>query len=260
MDETPLDKVHAAMQVQETDTARLRFYETLATAELFLLLETAAEDDNIVPQAFEVEGQAYVLAFDTERRLASFAGQAADYVALSGRALAEMLADQNLGLGLNLDVAPSAMLLPPDAMTWLAETVAEPPEEVEAQVREVHPPTGLPEPFLEALDARLASCAGLAEQACLVSVTYETGGRGHLLAFIGAVPGAEEALARSVSEVLRFSGLEAALLDVGFFRSDDPMVARLSLVGLRFDIPKMDLSPGPRPAPGMDPDAPPKLR
>lgn len=268
--ETPLDRAHAVMEAQEmaaqemeaqeSDAARLRFYETLAVAEVFLLLEAAAEGDNVVPQAFEVEGQAFVLVFDTERRLSTFAGAAADYVALSGRALADMLADQGLGLALNLDVAPSATLLPPEAMIWLSQTLSEAPEEVEAQAREFHPPTGLPEAFLEALDARLAASEGLADHAYLVGVTYETGARGHLLGIVGAVPGAEDALARSVSEVLRFSGLEAAMLDVGFFRADDPAAPRLALVGLRFDLPKIDRNAAPGAAPGLDPDRPPKLR
>ncbi|MEM6578932.1 MAG: SseB family protein [Pseudomonadota bacterium] len=257
---TPLDRVHAAMEAEDTDAARLRFYETLAVAELFLLLEAEAEGDDVVPQAFEVDGQAFVLVFDTERRLSSFAGTAADYVALSGRALVEMLADQSLGLGLNLEAAPSAMLLPPEAVTWLAQTLADAPEEVEAQAREFHPPKGLPEAFLEALDARLAATEGLADQAYLVGVTYDTGAKGHLLGFVGAMPGTEDALARSVSEVLLFSGLEAAMLDVGFFRSDDQVAARMALVGLRFDLPKVDLNITPGAAPGMDPDKPPKLR
>ncbi|MEM6481326.1 MAG: SseB family protein [Pseudomonadota bacterium] len=258
--ETPLDRVHAAMEAEETDTARMRFYETLAVAELFLLLETEAEGDNVVPQAFEVEGQAYILVFDTERRLSSFAGSAADYVALSGRALVEMLSDQGLGMGLNLEAAPSAMLLPPDAMTWLAEMLGDAPEEVEAQIREIHPPGGLPETFLEALDARLAASEGLADLAYLVGVTYDTEAKGHLLGFVGTRPDAEEALARSISEVLQFSGLEAAMLDVGFFGAVDPVVMRMALVGLRFDLPKVDLNAAPGAAPGMDPDSPPKLR
>ena len=258
--ETPLDRAHAAMETEQSDTARLRFYETLSAAELFLLLEGEADGDNVVPQAFEVEGQAFVLVFDTERRLSSFAGAAADYVALSGRALADMLAEQSLGMGFNLEVAPSAMRLPPDAMIWLSQTLADAPEEIEAQAREFHPPKGLPEAFLEALDARLAASEGLAERAYLVGVTYDTGAQGHLLGFVGAVPGAEDALARSVSEVLRFSGLEAAMLDVGFFRADDPTASRLGLVGLSFDLPKLDLNKVPGAAPGMDPDTPPKLR
>ncbi|MEM7074891.1 MAG: SseB family protein [Pseudomonadota bacterium] len=258
--ETHLDRAHAAMEASEADEPRLRFYEALAAVELFLLLDGSADGDTIVPQAFEVEGQAFVLAFDTEARLARFAGSAADYVALSGRALAEMLTEQSLGLGLNLEVASSALLLPPEGLAWLAQALADDPLELEAQAREFHPPAGLPESLLTALDARLAAAEGLAGQAYLVGVTYQSGARGHMLGFVDAAPGAEDALARAVSDVLRFSDLEAAVLDVGFFRAQDQAAARMSVVGLRFDLPTAKKRTAARTAPGLDPDTPPKLR
>src|SRR6056297_2947478 len=210
-DETHLDRSHAAMEAGD-EAARLRFYEVLTASELFLLLEGEAEGEQVVPQAFEVDGQAFVLAFDTEERLAGFAGQEAAYVGLSGRALAEMLAQAGLGLGLNLEQGPSAMLLPPEAMVWLNETLAETPEEVETRVSEFQPPKGLPETLVSALDARLAAAEGMADMAYLVGVVYDNGAQGHMLGVVDAVPGAESALARAVSDVLRFSGLEAAML------------------------------------------------
>lgn len=258
-DETHLDRSHAAMEAGD-EAARLRFYEVLTASELFLLLEGEAEGEQVVPQAFEVDDQAFVLAFDTEERLAGFAGQQADYVALSGRALTEMLAEEGLGLGLNLEQGPSAMLLPPEAMAWLAQTMQNVPQQVEAQPEAFHPPKGLPETLLTALDARLASAAGMADLAYLVGVTYDNDTQGHLLGVIDVVPGAEEALAKAVSEVLAFSGLDAAMLDVGFFRASDPAAARMALVGLRFDLPKPDAVRVPGADPGMDPGKPPKLR
>ncbi len=254
---THLDRAHVAMD-EGGEAERLRYYQTLAAAELFLLLEAEAEEDDVVPQAFEVDGQTFVLAFDTEDRLAGFAGAEAHYVALSGRAVAEMLAEAGLGLGLNLEAGPQAALLPNEAMVWLAETLAEGPEEVEAQPGSFHPPNGLPEELVTALDARLAAAGGLAELAYLVGVTYDSGAKGHMLGVVDTVPGAEPAIARSVSEVLALSGLEAGLLDVGFFRSSDPAAARMALVGLRFDLPKPE-EVGPT-APGTDPEKPPKLR
>jgi hypothetical protein len=80
-----------------------------------------------------------------------------------------------------------------------------------------------------------------------------------LLGFVGAVPGSEGALARAVSEVLAFSGLEAAALDVGFFGAGDPVLARMAGCGLRFDVPQAAATAVPA-APGSDPERPPRLR
>ena len=50
MTETPLDRAHDAMQAEPgDDAARLRFYERLADAELFLLLDAEAEGDRSNP-------------------------------------------------------------------------------------------------------------------------------------------------------------------------------------------------------------------
>lgn len=252
---TPLDAAQAEME--SSDAARLQFYERLADAELFLLLESEAQGDQITPRLFPVEDATLVLAFDREDRLAEFAG-AAPYAALSGRALAKMLAAEGLGLGLNLDVSPSAIVLPPDALGWLDTTLGNAPDDVEAKPQELLPPTGLPERLITGLDTKLAITAGLARKAYLCAVRYEGGARSHMLAFLDPLPGAEPALAQAVNEALVFSGIEAGTLDVAFFAATDPMAARLAKTGLRFDLPDPPEPHTPQ-APGMDPANPPKL-
>ena len=262
-DLTVLDQAHAAMQkAPHDDTARLRFYERLSECELYLMLtEEAGEDDQVTPELFEVDGARYVLVFDREERLARFAGKPTPYVALSGRVIAGMLARQGIGLGLNLEVAPSSILLPEAAVTWLHDTLGNQPDEVQAAISELHPPAGLPEHLVTAIDGKLATAMGLAQSAYLVRVTYDSGAHGHLLGFVGAVPEAEPALARAIAEALTFSGIEAGALDVGFFRSGDAMTQRMDAVGLRFDLPQLqEQALKPLSAPGSDPAKPPRLR
>ncbi|WP_298837519.1 SseB family protein [uncultured Roseobacter sp.] len=263
-EETPLDAAYLAMTAApDDDAARLGFYERLADAELCLMLaeEPGTGDDMVTPELFDVGDARYVLVFDRPERLAGFAGQATPYVALSGRVIAGMLQDQGISLGLNLDVAPSSALLPVEAVSWLNETLDNTPDEVQARVAKVQVPAGLPDRLIAAIDTKLATAMGLARFACLVSVTYETRAKGHMLAFVDAVPAAEDALARAVAEALTFSGIEAGALDVGFFRSSESIVERLERTGLRFDLPQPQQSPpGQRPAPGTDPDNPPRLK
>jgi len=87
------------------------------------MLEKEPQGDQIEPQIFPVEGQDFVLGFDTLERLSTFADRPVPYVALPGRIVAQLLAEGATGLALNLDVAPSATLLPPDALAWLTETL-----------------------------------------------------------------------------------------------------------------------------------------
>lgn len=265
MDEvTALDRAHAAMQANaENDSLRLAFYERLADCEFFLMLqsELGEGEEQITPEVFDLDDVQYLLVFDREERLAAFAGQMTPYVSLSGRAIAGMLAGQQIGLGVNLDVAPSAILLPPDAVGWLNDTLGNAPDEVDARITEVFPPAGLPERLIEALDAKLATAMGLAASAYLVGVRYDTDMRGHMLGFVDAVPEAQGALAAAAAEALTFSGIEAGAMDVAFFGNADAITARLERVGLRFDLPQLQQAvTQDRPAPGMDPENPPRLK
>lgn len=257
---TDLDIAHAAMDAAPDDDAkRLQFYERLADTELFLLLGAEPDGDKIEPELFDIEGVNYALVFDREERLAQFVGREAPYAGLSGRVLTQMIADQDIGLALNLEVAPSAMLIPATAVSWLHETLQNAPQEAQARLTEVSAPVGLPETVVTGLDRKLAIAAGLARHAFLAAATYEDGAKGHVLAFVDAVPGAEQALAKAAGEALTFSGVEAGVMDVLFARSGDGLSDHLAKVGLRFDLPDLHDPQAPA-APGMDPNKPPRLK
>lgn len=257
---TLLDAAHAAVSADPGNEAlRLRFFERLADGEMVLLLEREAVGDSLAPRVFDLEEGPVVLVFDREERLAAFSGGIAPYAALPGRVIAGLLKGQGIGMGVNLGVAPSSMLLPPEALDWLAETLDETPEEVEAHPQEFLPPT-VPETVVAALDAKLARAGGLATAALLAGVVYEGGRRGHLLALLDAVEGAQSALARAMNEALVFSGIEAGELDVVFLPAGSPAAVALDRVALRFDLPEPEVRDQAPAAPGMDPARPPKLR
>ncbi len=255
--ETALDRAHAAMAAAPADDAlRLRFHERVADAELYLMLaEEPAGDDRLKPEVFRLEEGGVVLAFDRAERLGGFAGRPVPYAALSGRALARMLAAEDLGIGLNFG-APSETLLPAATVQWLAATLGTGPAEVDAQIAALRSPGGLPEHLIAALAEKLALAEGMAQAAWLAGVRYADGRHGHMLAFVDAVPGAEPALAAAVSEALIFSGVEAGELDVTFTPSASPLAARLARAGLAFEIPRPD-NPG---SAGDTPLRPPRLR
>lgn len=262
MIETQLDQAHAAMEsAPDDDALRMRFYDQLAMSDLVVMLSAEAEGDSIAPELFELGDARFVLAFDREERLSEFAGRAVPYAGLSGRVLAQMLAGQGIGLALNIEVAPSSILLPPEALTWLAETLDHAPQEADMIPQSVAAPRGLPEALVQALDTKLATAVGLARKAYLAEVTYQGGVQSHILGITGCVPGAEGALASAINEALVFSGLEAGALDVVFVSDQDALTTELARVGLRFDLPEIPAVSQIEPsAPGMDPDRPPKLR
>lgn len=264
-DPTPLDQAHALMEAAPGDDAlRLRFYERLADAELFLLLAEESDGDTLRPAIFRLEDGDFAMTFDLEERLAGFSDAPAPYAALPGRIVARELAALGVGLGLNIGVAPSAFLLPAPALAWLSETLGHAPEAAEARLVAFHDAGTVPEKLLAALAEKLARLGGCADHAVLAGVSYHDGRRGHMLAFVGPRPGTEAALAKAVSEALVFSGVEAGELDVAFLAAEDPALAAMTAEGRHLDMPlpepeNVQIIGGPV-APGMDPDKPPKLR
>lgn len=259
---TQIDTAHAAMEAAPEDAGtRMGFYRRVADAELFALLTEEAGDATIRPQIFDVSDGRFALAFDSEDRLAEFAGEAVPYAALPGRVLAGLLVGEGIGLGLNLDVAPSAILLPPDALRWLVEAVAEAPDRIEATLVSVDAPDGFPPDLARDLSETLGRCAGLAACARLARASYRDGSEGHLLALVDTRPGAEESLARAVGEALRLSGHDRVRLDVTFVASESPLDTRLAGVSGTLDMtPPEPARPTEPKAPGSDPSKPPILR
>lgn len=265
---TPYDRAHAAMEAEpENEALRLAVYDRLADAELFVLLEAEPDaDGDIIPQVFETEEGDFVLAFDLEDRLAAFSDGPAPYAALPGRVIAQTLAGEGVGLGINLGVAESAMLLPPEALEWLTDTLTHAPKATAAR------PVGFDAPslppailglLLPAFAAKFEQLAGLAAQALLAGVSYEDGHRGHVLAIIGAPDMAQPGIAKAMGEALTFSGLEAGQLDVTFLAEDDPATAVLLETALVLHLPERvveEVQELKIKAPGMDPDKPPILR
>jgi len=257
--QTPLDKAHTLMEADEAQS--LRFYERLADAELFLMLEEEASDDRARPLIFETSDGAVALVFDREDRLAEFVDTPTPFVAMSGRRIAKMLAGEGIGMGLNLGVAPSSMLMPPATVDWLDEILGAKSIVTEAIPEQLHPPKGLPETLISALDTKLANMSGVVASAYLVGVTYQGAQNGHMLAIIDVPIAAQAGVAEAISEALVFSGIEAGQLDVAFLDANAPHIVNFANVGLKFDIPDLVLPAPLKPlVPGMDPQNPPKLR
>ncbi len=251
----------AVAKMERSDEDRLRFYSVLADAEIAILLDAPMTDDTLSPRMVEYSGGQYVLGFDGEARLAEYENTVASYVTVPGRVLAGMLAAENLGLALNIDVSDHSVYLPAQAMSWLLETLsAQNPSEQDGRITSVKAPGSVPDMLLETLGARLTqAAAGIAEDAYLFLAEFSDETRNHVLAIVGAEARAEPALARAVSEALTFSGIDAGFLDVVFLPSSHALIRRLRGTALRFEIPQPETTPLPS-APGSDPANPPKLR
>jgi hypothetical protein len=260
---TPLDQAFAAMEATpEDEGARRTFLRRLAASELHVLLESEPEGDDIAPDLYAVEEGRFALVFDTADRLADFVGRPAPTAVLPGRVLAQMFAGHEIGLALNPGVAPSAHLIPAEAVEWLAELSAAAPDRAEARPVSFAAPDALPDGLFDLVDEVLASAPGLARTAWLARAVWADGAQGLVLAVIDPVPGAEPALSRALAEALAFAGLGQGWLDVVFLNGQDPAARAIAAQGLGFVLPGQTGAQAAAPSapPGSDPDRPPRLR
>lgn len=253
--QTPLDIAHAAHEADPLSSAlRLRFHERILDTELIVPLAAPPDGDRVEPRLFPLSDGPVVLAFDRDDRMAEFLGAPTDFAALTGRRLVALLAGQGTGLALNLG-APSAALLPPEAVDWLARIAAEAVPEASARASDIGPPGIVPRPLLDALGPKLAAMADRLASAHLVSARIGDGPPALLLALTGVPEPARGATAAAVAEAVRFSGLDDAALDVAFPETGSPMAAAVARSGLRLEMPE---PPAPE-TPGRS-DRPPRLR
>lgn len=260
---TPLDAAHAAMTAAPEDgAARLRFFERVLDAELFVLLDADPTDERIRPRLVDLDAGRFALAFDRDARLGAFLDAPAPYAALPGRRLAAALAGRGVGLALNPGVAPSAALLTAAEIDWLAGMAAVAAETAPARVRTVGPPTTASTALIEGLGPKLAAMAGQIEAAWLGALQLEDGTERLALAVAGAPDAAQPAIAAAIAEAVRFSGAPEETLDVTFLPPGVAARAAFERAGMRFRPPP---APEPTPAPsragpGRDPARPPRLR
>lgn len=263
MTETALDRAHARMLAAgESEPARRGFFAALAAAELVVVLEAEVEDNaaTIRPLTLETEQGRLILAFDTEARMADFLGRGAPTATMPGRQLARMLAPAGLGIALNPEVAPSAILLPAEAMVWLAEVAPAAAELRQARIAGIAPPRTADPALLDALDARLAMLSGLSPRAALAEAAHADGSTALVLGLWDVPEAGQSAASAALAEALSLSGLPGTALDVVFVDSDSDFAARLLRQGLVYDIPAPAATVGTPAPPGSDPARPPKLR
>jgi hypothetical protein len=254
---TPLDAAHAAeAAAPEDDAARLRFHERVLDAELVVPLAAEPRDGAIEPRVHDLSDGRFVLAFDRDDRLAAFLGAPVPFAALSGRSLAALLAERGIGIALNLG-APSAALLPPASVDWLARIAGVAAEQATGRIEALAPPGPVPAALLAGLGAKLAAMADVIEAAFLARARHSGGEERLLLALAGVPEPAQPAVSAAIAEAVRLAA-EGAELDVLFPDAGSALLAAAARTGARLALPPPEDR---RPvAPGADPDRPPRLR
>ena len=257
---TPLERAIVMLEATPDDTTRFSaVMERLVDAEVFLALEHATSNEEVTPKTVKFHEQEYVAIYDTELRLSESIGGEAEYLSISGRALVQMLADQNTGIALNPGTTAIGYVFELETLRWLEQSLNERPNEMSQQITQVSPPPTLSPKALDALSVKLTAAQGLAEYVVLVEASDTDDNKNPMLCFVGSMPDSQADLAKLVQEYLQFSDQDGAAWDVSYLAQNHIMVEKLLKVGLRFDLPALEVAAD-RPGPGTVPGQPPILR
>lgn len=118
---TPLDQ--ALQEAKSSQCKRNAFYGLLVSSTLYVPTHNSEADktEKFDPILAEADGVTYLMLFDTEEKLSSWAQTPIAYVPLAGHVLAEITTG-NIHWALNPGTE-HAKILQPDEISWLRELV-----------------------------------------------------------------------------------------------------------------------------------------
>ncbi len=237
---SPLDVAFIEMAAAGDDPiAAARFHERLLAGWLSVVLAAEPEQgaEAVRPEVFDVEEGRFVLAFDSDGRMAAFLDRARPSAGLSGRSLIAMLAGRGLGIALNLGEAPSATLLPAETIDWLADRLREAAlVEIDTGLDWVGPPLDAPAALIDGLGRRITAFGPTIGMAVLVASRSGDAEPALTLAVSGAPEAARAAIAAAVAEAAAICGPHDRAVQVFFVDRDLAVLARLERVGIVFEV------------------------
>ena len=252
-----MDKTYARMQAApNSDAAGLRFYEAFCDTNLHVLVNA-----DLSLQIFETSQGKLILAFDTEERMAEFVEQPTEFIKMPGRELVTQLKETDIGIGLNLNVAPTSQILTPEILDWVSALLSVDSTLMVDQVAGFSADCQLSDDDRTALTDRLVNFTGVVKAAYICGVTYADGATADALFFIDCDQDIEADLFTAMIETQKFAMDSSADLAIKFISSDSPALPEIQRHGHQLHIPAPIVTPTFQPsAPGMDPNKPPKLR
>ena len=237
---TQLNKAFLEMsQNPENNDARLKYYGVLADTNLFLLLEQEPSNEILDPKFIQLKGNNFALAFDSEEKLSEFYGETAAFAEVTGRVLAKMLLEEKIGLGINLGISEGELLLPWEIIEWFVNVLDEAPNLVQITPKKFLRAEAFPEILVKALQEKLMPAVGLFDEIWICAVEYNEDESSHLICLMGAQNSAQQAIVKSINEVLSFTDIDLGNIDVAHFSYDDEVCTKIREIGIKLEFPKV---------------------
>lgn len=120
MNTPDLSDLHATAVSSDAQSDWHMVWQALAGMGLVLALDEATDADRLKPRMVKINGIDAVAAYPGMASFAAALDGPAEYIEADGAALSAMLAPENVALVVM--VHPTPILVPPDALGWIAQT------------------------------------------------------------------------------------------------------------------------------------------
>ena len=116
----------------------------------------------------------------------------------------------------------------------------ETPDLVQASPKKFLPAHSFPELMFKALQEKLEPAVGLFDEIWICAVEYNEDEISHLICLMGAHKSAQQAIVKSINEVLSFTDINLGNIDVAHFNYNDEASSKIRTIGVKLEFPQVN--------------------
>jgi hypothetical protein len=150
-----------------------------------------------------------------------------------------MLLEEKIGLGINLGVSEGELLLPWEIIEWFVNVLDEAPNLVQTTPKKFLRTEAFPEILFKALQEKLMPAVGLFDEIWICAAEYNEDESSHLICLMGVQTSAQQAIVKSINEVLSFTDIDLGNIDVAHFSYDDEVCTKIREIGIKLQFPEV---------------------
>ena len=98
------------------------------------------------------------------------------------------------------------------------------------------PVKAFPEIMFKALQEKLKPAVGLFDEIWICAVEYNEDETSHLICVMGVKNSAQQAIVKSINEVLSFTDIDLGNIDVAHFSCDDEACSKIREIGIKLEF------------------------
>ena len=128
---------------------------------------------------------------------------------------------------------------PWEIIEWFVNVLDEAPNLVQITPKKFLRAEAFPEILVKALQEKLMPAVGLFDEIWICAAEYNEDETSHLICLMGVQNSAQQAIVKSINEVLSFTDIDLGNIDVAHFSYDDEVCTKIREIGIKLQFPEV---------------------